>query len=63
MSFCDVRHDFRIKNIFDLSLPPVVCRMVHVLFIFASVLWCSTFLDNASNMVGVLLETGTAYPS
>ena len=29
---CDVRYDFRIKTIFGLSLPPVVCRRGHVLF-------------------------------
>jgi hypothetical protein len=29
---CDVRYDFRIKTIFDLSLSPVVCRRDHVLF-------------------------------
>ena len=27
---CDVRYDFRITNIFDSSLPPVVCRRAHV---------------------------------
>ena len=29
---CDVRYDFRIKTMFGPSLPPVVCRRVHVLF-------------------------------
>ena len=37
--------------------------MVHILYIFASVLWCPTCLDYASNMAGVLLEAGTAYHS
>jgi len=31
---CSVRYDFRIKTMFDSSLPPVVCRMAHVLFTF-----------------------------
>ena len=30
--WCDVRYDFRIKTMFGPSLPPVVCRRVHVLF-------------------------------
>jgi len=29
---CDVCYDFRIKPMFDSSLPPVVCRRVYVLF-------------------------------
>jgi len=29
---CDVRYDFRIKTMFDSSLPPIVCRRAHVLF-------------------------------
>ena len=29
---CDVRYDFRIKTMFGLSLPLVVCRRAHVLF-------------------------------
>jgi hypothetical protein len=37
--------------------------MVHILYIFASVLWCPTGLDYTSNMAGVLLEAGTAYHS
>ena len=28
----DVRYDFRIKTMFDSSLPPVACRRDHVLF-------------------------------
>jgi hypothetical protein len=35
-TFCiscyDVRYDFRMKTMFVSSLPPVVCRMAHVLF-------------------------------
>jgi hypothetical protein len=35
-TFCisryDVRYDFRMKTMFGSSLPPVVCRMAHVLF-------------------------------
>ena len=41
---CDVRFDFRIKTVFDSSLPPVVtCRRACVLvtsFLFVCVLWC-----------------------
>jgi hypothetical protein len=29
---CDVHYDFRIKTMFNSSLPPVVCRRAHVLF-------------------------------
>ena len=29
--YCGVHYDFRIKNMFGSSLPPVVCRKVHVL--------------------------------
>jgi hypothetical protein len=37
LSYCvslrsEFRYDFRIKTIQDSSLPPVVCRRVHVLF-------------------------------
>jgi hypothetical protein len=41
---CDVRYDFRIKAMFGSSLPPVICRMAHVLFmsfVFVCVYWCS----------------------
>jgi hypothetical protein len=31
---CDVRYNFRIKTMFGSSLPPVVCRMAHVLLCF-----------------------------
>ena len=45
---CDVRYDFRIKEMFGSSLPPVVCRMAHVLFmlcvLFVFVLWCLTHI-------------------
>ena len=34
VSCCDVRYDFRIKTMFGSSLPPVVCRREHVLFVF-----------------------------
>jgi hypothetical protein len=30
---CDVRYDFRIKTMLGSSLPPVVCRRAHVLFV------------------------------
>jgi hypothetical protein len=30
MPCCDVRYDFRIVTMFGTSLPPVVCRRVHV---------------------------------
>ena len=33
---CDVRYDFRIKTMLDSSLPPVVCRRAHVLFVLFS---------------------------
>jgi hypothetical protein len=36
----DVRNDFHIKTMFYSSLPPVVCRMVHVLFTFLCVFLC-----------------------
>jgi hypothetical protein len=32
VSYCDVCCDFRIETMFGSSLPPVVCRRVHVLF-------------------------------
>ena len=35
---CNVLYDFRIKTMFDSSLPPVVCRRAHILltlFMFA----------------------------
>ena len=44
---CDVRYDLRIKTSFGTSLPPVVCRGVHVfftLFVFAYVKWCPTHI-------------------
>ena len=37
---CDLCYDFRIKTIFGLSLPLVVCRRVHVLFTFLCVYLC-----------------------
>jgi hypothetical protein len=36
---CDVRYDFHIKKLFCLSLPPVVCRRVHVLFTLFVFVW------------------------
>ena len=30
---CDVRYDFYIKAMFGTSLPPVICRRAHVLFV------------------------------
>ena len=45
--FRDVHFDYSIKAMFNLSLPPVVCRRVRVLitlFVFAHVLWCPTHL-------------------
>jgi len=40
---CDVSYDFRIKTMCGSSLPPVVCRRVHVLFMFVC-LWCPTHI-------------------
>ena len=31
-TFCDVRYDFRIKTMRGSSLPEVVCKMAHFLF-------------------------------
>ena len=36
----DVRNDFHIITMFYSSLPPVVCRRVHVLFAFSCVFVC-----------------------
>jgi hypothetical protein len=33
VSCCEVRDDFHIKAIFGLSLPPVVCRLAHVIHV------------------------------
>jgi hypothetical protein len=44
---CDVRYHIRIITMFCSSLPPVVCRGVHVLFtlfVFVCVLWCPTHI-------------------
>ena len=46
---CDVRYeyDFRIETMFGSSVPPVVCRKVHVLFtffMFVLVQWCPTHI-------------------
>jgi len=44
---CDVRSDFRIKTMFGSFLPPVVCRMAHVLFtlfVFVCLKWCPTHI-------------------
>jgi len=44
---CDVRYEFRITNIFDSSLSPVVCRRAHVIFplsVFVCLQWCPTHL-------------------
>jgi hypothetical protein len=43
----DIRYDFRIETPFGSSLPPVVCRMVHVLLtllVFACARWCPTHI-------------------
>ena len=56
---CDVRYDVRIKTMFGSSLPPVVCRRSHVLFmlfVFVCAQWCQIRLDYMSNMAGVLEE-------
>ena len=40
-------YDFRIKPMFHLSFPPVVCRRAHVLFtlfMFVCLRWCSTHI-------------------
>jgi hypothetical protein len=43
---CDVRYDFHIKTMFGSSLPPVLCRRVHILFtLFVFVwVWCLTHI-------------------
>ena len=42
---CDVRYDFLMKTLFCSSLPPVVCKRVHVLLtLFACALWCPTHI-------------------
>ena len=44
---CDVRYDFRIETMFGSSLPPVVCRMSHLLFtlfVIVCALWCPTHI-------------------
>jgi hypothetical protein len=44
---CDVPYDFRIKTKFCSSLPPVVRRMAHVLFVlyvFTYVVLCCVFV-------------------
>jgi len=51
---CDVRYDFRIKTMFDSSLPAVVCSSAHVLFtlfVFAYVsnTYCVVFLFSFSS--------------
>jgi hypothetical protein len=51
---------------FGSSLPPVVCRRSHVLFmlfVFVCAQWCQIRLDYMSNMASVLEEAWTAYPS
>ena len=63
---CDVRYDFRIKTMFGSSLPPVVCRLAHVLFtlfVCVRVQQYPTHIDYMSNMEIVSLETGTTCPS
>ena len=34
---CDVRCDFHIQTMFGSSLPPIVCRRVHVLFAYSAI--------------------------
>jgi len=57
---CDVRYDFSIKTMFGSSLPPVVCRKSHVifiLFVLVNVWWCPTpireHLDSPPDVGGV----------
>ena len=38
----NVRYDIRIKTLLDLSLPPIICKRVHVLLFFC-IYCCSTF--------------------
>jgi hypothetical protein len=40
----DVRYDFRIKTMFGLSLPPVVCRRNNAYVTCVCILWCPTHL-------------------
>ena len=58
----DVRSDFRIKTMFDSSLPPVVCRRSYLCFFLCRcVYWFSTRFVYMSFTTVVLLEAGTAY--
>jgi hypothetical protein len=41
--WCDVHYDFHVKTMFGSSLPSVVCRRAHVLFmlfVFVCASWC-----------------------
>jgi hypothetical protein len=46
---------------FSSSLPLLVCRMAHVLFVLFALFHIFTRFKCMSNMEGVLLEAGTAY--
>jgi hypothetical protein len=47
---CAVHYDFHIKTMFGWSLPPVVCRMVHVLFTWFMLVYSETFDKNPSSV-------------
>ena len=47
---CDVQYDFRIKTMFSSSLPPVVCRRTHVLYVI-----CVCLRLVVSNTYGVVI--------
>jgi hypothetical protein len=60
---CDVRYDFRMKTMLGSSFPPVVCRMVDVLFLFYMCLFthsgvqhilCCVFVLHCLRLVFVL---------
>ena len=53
---CDVRYDFRMKAMFGLYLPPVVCRRAHslfTLFVFVWVWWSPTHVPYVASFSGL----------
>ena len=70
ISCCDVRYDFSINMMFDLSLPPVVCRRAHVFFtllVFAlrtlvSKTYCVVFLFCFYRLVYPMLPVSMDFP-
>jgi hypothetical protein len=49
---CDARNDFRINWMFGSSLPPLVCRRAHALFMLFVYVACPTRIYCMSNMTG-----------